>query len=67
MSHVGHLAVSFLEHAAFTVVGFILMIVGLAMGVSLVLLPIGLVVGLIGCVMFIGGLLARIEPSNRPR
>ena len=61
MARFGHLAVTFLEHALVTAVGFVLMIVGLGMGVTVVLLPIGFVVGLMGCLMFIGGLLVRID------
>jgi len=54
----------FFEHAATTIAGFILMILGLAMGVTMVLLPVGLVVGLIGVMMFVGGLFARIDGSR---
>jgi len=46
----------FLGHATAVVVGFILMIAGLAMGVTLVLLPIGIPVGLAGIVLFMWGL-----------
>lgn len=51
--------VGFAEHAAFVVLGFVLMVIGLALGVTMVLLPVGLVVGLIGVAMFVGGLLVR--------
>ena len=47
-----------LEHAAAVMVGFVLMVVGLAMGVTTVLLPIGVVVGLMGVTIFVGGLFA---------
>jgi hypothetical protein len=50
----------FLEHAAFVIVGFLLMVVGLALGVTIMMLPVGLVIGLIGLAMFVGGLFARI-------
>jgi hypothetical protein len=47
------------EHAAFVILGFIFMVIGLALGVTMVLLPVGLVIGLIGVAMFVGGLLVR--------
>ena len=50
---------SFTEHAAFVLVGFVLMVIGLGLGVTMVLLPVGLVIGLIGLAMFIGGLVVR--------
>jgi hypothetical protein len=46
-----------LLHIAAIIGGLILMIVGLAMGVSMVLLPPGVVVGLAGFAMFVWGLL----------
>lgn len=46
-----------LLHIAAIIGGLILMIVGLAMGVSMVLLPPGVVVGLAGVAMFVWGLL----------
>ena len=49
---------TFLEHAAAVSVGFVMMAVGLAMGVTLVLLPIGIVVGLMGVAIFVAGLFA---------
>lgn len=36
------------------------MVVGLGLGVTMVLLPVGIVVGLIGVAMVVGGLFARI-------
>jgi len=54
-----HMLVGFVEHALFVMAGFILMVIGLAMGVTMVMLPIGLVVGLIGFAMFVGGLFVR--------
>jgi len=46
-----------LLHIAAIIGGLILMIVGLAMGVSMVLLPPGVVVGLAGFAIFVWGLL----------
>ena len=54
---------SVLEHMMFVVIGFVLMVVGLGMGVTMVMLPVGLVVGLLGLAMFIGGLFVRMKDS----
>ena len=53
----------FLLHVIAAVLGFILMIAGLSMGVTLVLLPIGIPVGLAGIVLFLWGLSE--SPRNR--
>lgn len=44
------------EHVLAIVVGFIMTVAGLGMGVTMVLLPIGIPVGLVGLVMLIWGL-----------
>jgi hypothetical protein len=49
------------EHAAAVVLGFVMMVVGLALGVTMIMLPVGLVVGLLGVAIFLGGLFARID------
>ena len=61
MTHIFSLRtlVGFAEHAAFVVIGFVLMVIGLALGVTMVLLPVGVVIGLIGVAMFVGGLFVR--------
>jgi hypothetical protein len=51
---------SVLGHIAVVIVGFVLMVVGLGLGVTLVLLPFGIVIGLVGAAIFVGGLFARI-------
>ncbi len=51
----------FLEHAAAVIVGFVLMVVGLGLGVTMIMLPVGVAVGLLGVAIFIGGLLVRID------
>ena len=53
----------FLEHAAAVVVGLVLMVVGLGLGVTMIMLPVGVVVGLIGVLLVVGGLFARIDNS----
>lgn len=52
--------VAFVEHALFVIFGFVLMVLGLAMGVTMVMLPAGLVVGLLGFAMFVGGLFGKL-------
>ena len=51
----------FLEHAAAVVLGFILMVVGLALGVTMIMLPVGLVVGLLGVGIFTWGLVGHLQ------
>ncbi len=48
---------TFFGHVAAIIVGLIVMVVGLAMGVTIVMLPIGLVIGLGGLLLFGWGLL----------
>jgi hypothetical protein len=52
---------SVLGHIAAVIIGFIMMVVGLGLGVTIIMLPVGLVIGLIGMAMFVGGLFARID------
>ena len=49
------------EHVLAIVVGFALMVVGLGLGVTMIMLPVGLVIGLIGLAMFVGGICVRFE------
>ena len=70
MTHVISLRsiVGLLEHAAAVVVGFIMMVLGLGLGVTMIMLPVGLVIGLLGFGLFVGGLFARIDakqPASR--
>jgi hypothetical protein len=48
-------------HAAAIVAGAIMMVIGLALGVTMIMLPVGIVIGLAGVAMFVGGLFARID------
>lgn len=57
-------AESVLGHIAAVILGFILMVVGLGLGVTMVMLPVGIVIGLLGAAMFIGGLFARIDGKS---
>jgi hypothetical protein len=56
-------------HLMAVVVGVILMIVGLGMGVSIVLLPFGVPVGLAGLFVFLWGLFgwAAEQPAEPPK
>ena len=49
-----------LGHVLAVVIGFILMVFGLGLGVTMVMLPVGLVVGLIGVGVFVWGLLGHL-------
>ena len=51
----------FFEHVAAVVIGFVLMVLGLALGVTMIMLPVGVVIGLIGVALFVGGIFARID------
>jgi hypothetical protein len=46
--------------------GLVLMVVGLAMGVSMVLLPVGVPVGLFGLLMFLWGLFGWAGAERAP-
>jgi hypothetical protein len=50
-----------LGHIAAVVAGFIMMVVGLGLGVTMIMLPVGIVIGLIGAAIFVGGLFAHIN------
>ena len=53
--------VGFFERVAFAVLGFVLMVLGLALGVTMIMLPVGLVIGLTGVAMVIAALFAHFE------
>jgi hypothetical protein len=52
---------SILGHIAATILGFVMMIVGLGLGVTMIMLPAGIVIGLLGAAILVGGLFARID------
>ena len=52
-----------LWHIGAIVVGFVMMVVGLGLSVTMVLLPVGIVVGFLGVAIFVGGLFAHITRS----
>jgi hypothetical protein len=51
------------EHAFFVIAGFVLMVLGLGLGVTMIMLPAGIVIGLLGFAMFVGGLFVRMDQS----
>jgi hypothetical protein len=53
-----------LGHIAAIVVGLAMMILGLALGITMIMLPVGVVVGLAGAAIFVGGIFARIAPRD---
>jgi hypothetical protein len=46
----------FVGHVAAIVVGFAMMVAGLGLGVTMIMLPVGVVIGLTGAAIFVGGL-----------
>ena len=55
----------FFEHAAAVVIGLIMMIVGLGLGVTMIMLPVGIPLGLLGVAMVVAGLFARFDEPRR--
>ena len=53
--------VALCEHAFFVIAGFVLMVLGLGLGVTMIMLPAGIVIGLLGAAILVGGLFARID------
>jgi hypothetical protein len=58
---IGYWLVTLLEHTFFIVAGFALMVLGLGLGVTMIMLPVGIVIGLLGVAMFVGGLTVRLN------
>ncbi len=52
-------------HMVAMILGFMMMLVGMGMGVTMVLLPLGLPIGLIGFIMFIWGMTAQVRRQNQ--
>ena len=53
--------VALCEHAFFVIAGFVLMVLGLGLGVTMIMLPAGIVIGLLGFAMFVGGMTVRMK------
>lgn len=59
--HLVELSEVFLGHVAAVILGFIMMVVGLGLGVTIIMLPVGLVVGLLGVGIFTWGLVGHLQ------
>jgi hypothetical protein len=55
-----------LWHIVAVIVGFVMMVVGPGLGVTMIMLPFGFVIGLLGVAIFVGGLFAHITRSAVP-
>jgi hypothetical protein len=53
--------VALFEHAFFVILGFVLMVLGLGLGVTMIMLPAGIVIGLLGFAIFVGGLFVHMD------
>jgi hypothetical protein len=53
--------VGLLEPTLAVIVGFILMVLGLGLGVTMIMLPVGLAIGLLGFALIVGGFVVRID------
>ncbi len=53
-----------LGHVAAVVLGFVLMVIGLGLGVTMIMLPVGLVIGLVGLLAFVWGLVGHLESDR---
>ena len=51
----------FLGHAAAIVLGLVMMVVGMGLGVTMIMLPVGIVIGLLGVAVLISGLFAHFD------
>jgi hypothetical protein len=56
----------FLGRLASMIIGYVLMFAGLAMMVTIVMLPVGVVVALLGVGIFVAGLFAPVESTTSP-
>jgi len=50
-----------LEHFVVVVLGFVLMVVGLGLGVTMIMLPAGIVIGLVGMGLFVAGIFGHLD------
>jgi hypothetical protein len=59
-------ATGFVSHVAAVVVGLALMFLGVAMGVTIVLLPVGVPVGFVGLALCLWGFFGGAWDSSKP-
>ena len=55
--------VGLLEHTAAVVVGLVMMVVGPGLGVTMLMLPVGIVIGLLGVAVVTDGIFASLDWS----
>ena len=55
--------VGLVEHVFFVIAGFVLMVVGMGLSVTMIMLPVGLPLGLLGLAMVVCGLTVRMDRS----
>jgi hypothetical protein len=55
---------SVFAHIAAVFLGLVMMIIGLGLGVTMIMLPVGLVVGLAGVALLVVGLFARVDRTT---
>jgi len=58
-------ALHVLPRLAAVVIGFVLMVLGIGMANTLVMLPVGVLLGLLGFALIVGGLFAHVDPPER--
>jgi hypothetical protein len=63
--HLADLVGRVFSRLAAMIVGFIMSAVGLGLTVTIVMLPVGLLLGLLGVAIFVGGLFAREDPTEQ--
>jgi hypothetical protein len=52
-------------HVAAIAIGFVMMIVGLGLGVTMIMLPVGIVIGLAGVAVFVSGIFGHFSVDHR--
>ena len=62
--HVLRAGGSVIGHAVVTAIGFAMMVVGLGLGVTMIMLPAGLVIGLLGVLIFLAGIFYRADSHD---
>jgi hypothetical protein len=58
-------ALSLLEHTMTIVVGLVMMILGLGLSVTMIMLPVGLTIGLLGVAVVVSGLFVHLDQTPR--
>ena len=53
-----------LGHVAAVAIGFVMMVIGLGLGVTMIMLPVGLAIGLLGVGIFVWGLFGHLDGNK---